>query len=434
MASGNSSNHKPLNILFVFSDQMHPFAMGCMDNPEIHTPNLDKLAGDGVLFRNAYSNCSLCTPFRANLFTGRYASQTGVFHNQQAIPEGERTVAACLNDGGYRTSYVGKWHLGATGNIAVEPELRAGFTEFIGYQCYNDYIKNVWFFDEDGVKTEYRKHRTDATTDIAIERLEGLAGERFALFVSYQNPHYPLQPDPQYEAIYAGKNLTKRPNYKDYEPYTQTLSPPSAKPRENDPIYQKYGGNPEEYLRLYYAMVSQLDANIGRLLDTLERLGLRGNTAVIFTSDHGDVQGSHGEKNKCRPCEESVRIPLIVRAPGGARNVKSNALVQSVDFFASCLDYACLPPEPRVAGASFAPLTMGEPQELNGPVYSEMTNWRMVREGNFKLVVAMPDFDLQKLTDLENDPYELNNLIDSAEHEEIRERLLERLRQFPDGE
>ena len=175
MPSGNSGINESLNILFLFSDQMHPFAMGCMDNPEIHTPNLDKLAEEGVLFRNAYSNCALCTPFRANLFTGRYASQTGVFHNKQPIPQGERTVAGRLNEGGYRTSYVGKWHLGTTGNIAVEPELRAGFTEFIGYQCYNDFINNVWFFDEDGVKTEYQKHRTDVTTDIAIERLEGLA-------------------------------------------------------------------------------------------------------------------------------------------------------------------------------------------------------------------------------------------------------------------
>ncbi|MFC1734605.1 sulfatase-like hydrolase/transferase [Candidatus Hydrogenedentota bacterium] len=427
----NSDNQKDsLNILFIFSDQMHPFAMGCMDNPEIHAPNLDRLAAEGTLFTNAYSNWPLCTPFRANLITGRYGSQTGVMGNNQMITDDERTLAAALNDGGYRTSYVGKWHLGATGNIGIPPELRAGFTDFIGYQCYNHFLDNVWFFDEEDNKTVFDKHRTDATTDVAIERLERIADEPFALFVSYQTPHYPEQPSPEYEAMYDGVTLTKRPNSSDIEPYTATLSPPSPKPWENDPVYQKYGGNLEEYLRLYYAMVTQLDANIGRLLDALDRLSLSDKTAVVFTSDHGDMQGSHGLANKSHPHEESSRIPLIARVPGGAEGRVTDALVSGIDFFPTCLDYAALPLEQRVEGVSFAPLTRGEDQTLNGPIFSETRKWCLIRQNRFKFVASRPELEPTHLYDLEADPYEMTNLVEKDEHREDCERLLATLREW----
>ena len=313
------SHRRPLNILFIFADQMHGFAMGCMGHPQVRTPYLDRLASEGVLFENTYSNAPMCTPFRGTLFTGRYPSQTGVRHNESAIPPNERTLAACLNEAGYRTSYVGKWHLGDKGNVWVRPELRAGFVDFLGYQCYNDYLEDVWFFDEDGRRIERAGHRTDVTTDLAIERLERIAGRPFAMFVSYQNPHYPLQPSPAYEGMYEGIAVERRPNAVEIDPYTPTFSPPSPRPPELDPVYRKYGGDLDAYLRQYYAMITQLDANVGRLLAALDRLGLTENTAVIFTSDHGDMQGSHGLRNKGVPWEESTRIPLIIRAPGGRR-------------------------------------------------------------------------------------------------------------------
>jgi len=409
---------------------MHAFALGCMGTPDIHTPNLDGLAAEGVLFRQAYSNCPVCTPFRVNLLTGRYGSQTGVLQNNLRVPAGERTLASALNDGGYRTGYVGKWHIGGSGNVPIPPELRAGFTDFIGYQCYNGFRENVWFFDEAGNRHEFGKHRTDATTDIAVERLERMAGEPFALFVSYQNPHYPVQPGPEYEAMYDGVTITRRPNTREIDPYTQTFSPPSPKPKETDPDYQRYGGRLDEYLRLYYAMVTQLDAGVGRLLEALDRLGLRDETVVVFTSDHGDLQGSHGLKNKSSPFEESAGIPLIVRLPGGARGLETEALVSGVDFFPTCLDYAGLPPGPTVEGVSFAPLTRGETQVLDGPVFSEMPDWCMVRRGPYKLVAERPALEPTLLFDLEADPYELTNLVADPACAATRDALLRTLRQW----
>lgn len=412
------------NILFLFADQMHAFAMGCMGTEDIHTPNLDKLAQEGALFRNCYSNAPVCTPFRATLVSGQYGSQTDTLRNGRYIPEGTRTLAGSLNDAGYRTGWVGKWHLGATGNVWIPPELRADFTEFIGYQCYNDFLHGVKFYDEEGNEDWRDSHRTDVTSDIAIERMEKMKENGpFALFVSYQNPHYPEQPAYEYDKMYKGVTLERRPNCVDVDPYTRTHSPPSPKPQENDPLYQRYGNNLDEYLRAYYAMVTQLDANVGRMMDALDRMGLRDNTVVMFTSDHGDLQGSHGETNKGKPWEESSHIPLVVRAPGGVEGALIDDLVSGVDFFATCVDYAGQSPEPSVEGDSFAPMIADPSVMLNRPIFSEMQPWCMVREGAFKLVVQKEGFVATHLFDLENDPYEMDNLLDKPDHAEKQTHL-----------
>ena len=415
----------PKNILYIFTDQQHRDALGCMGTPDIHTPNLDRLAREGMLFRNAYANAPVCTPFRISLFTGRYNGELGSPRNGAPIPAGYRTLADALNDAGYRTSYVGKWHIGGKGNTAVPEEQRGGFREFLGYQCYNGFIDNVVFYDEQNEAREYDGHRTDVTTDLAIERLEKVAGDRFALFVSYQAPHYPVQPGPEYEAMYRGAAIQRRPNCQEIDPYTPTYSPPSATPVENCPDYQRYGNDLDEYLRLYYAMVTQVDAGVGRILDRLDQLGLREDTVVIFTSDHGDMQGSHGRKNKALPHEESCGIPLIVRAPGGATNSVTDAIVSGIDFYPTCLAYAGVEPPADLPGQNFAPLTYGEAQTLNGPIFAEFKQWKMVRHGRHKLVTDVETFAPQELYDLHADPYEMQNLVEDPAYANERDRLRE---------
>ncbi len=422
-----SSRPAATNILFIFADQLHAFALGCMGNPQVHTPNLDRLAARGVLFRNTYSSAPLCTPMRANLFTGRYCCQNDTLGNAARIPAGERTLADALNDGGYRTGYVGKWHLGGKGNEPIPAELRGGFQEFIGYQCYNGFYKDVCFYDEDDREHRFGQHRTDVTTDLAIERLEGMAEGPFALFVSYQNPHYPVQPAPEFYARYAGMPIVRRPNASDVDPYTPTYSPPSP-PRDEDPDALRYAGDLDEYIRLYYAMITQLDHGIGRLLRRLEELGLAHRTAVIFTSDHGDMQGSHGLRNKASFWEESTRVPLIAYAPGGAQGATSEALVSSTDLYPTVLGLAGLPAEPTAEGRDYAPAICGRRQEENDAVFSEdESGWFMIREGSLKLAVDRETIVPSHLFDLASDPYELHNLMRRPEHAETCERLRQRL-------
>ncbi len=435
------------NILFVFADELQCFALGCMGNRNVRTPNLNKLAAKGTLFKNAYSCYPHCTQYRAALYTSRYASQTGVFRSSTPILPNERTLAAALNDGGYRTSFVGKWCLGRIGNRSVPDGARAGFTDFIGYQSYDEHIKYVWFFDENNNKFESKKHRTEATTDFAVERLEKIADKKFAMFVSYQSPHYPEQPPKEYEDMYAKVKIKRRANCQDIDPYTETRMPNWK--ADKDPMNKRYDKSLDTYLRLYYAMVTQLDANIGRLLNKLKELKLEKKTVVIFTSDHGDMQGSHGLKNANLFYEESVRVPLIVRVPGGPAGVVSNELVSSIDLFPTILDYAKLPKEPTAEGISFASIARGMKQQLNDAVFAEGGNttmyddipeckpWIMIRDKKYKSVIDREYSKPTHLFDLEKDPYEMNNLLDEEnmksysdqEREEIKavsERLLNR--------
>lgn len=401
-----------------------------MGTPDIHTPNLDSLAARGLLFRNAYTNCPICTPFRINLFTGLYTCQTDTFRNAAEIPPDCRTLASAFNDGGFRTSFVGKWHIGGAGNCPIPRELRGGFPDFIGYQCNNGFTQGVRFYDNDDREHCFDEHRTEVTTDLAIGRLRHLASDRFALFVAYQAPHYPVQPAIEYERMYSGAAIKRRPNSKEIDPYTRTWSPPSPWPPDDCPDFQRYGNNLGEYLRLYYAMVTQIDAGVGRILKELERLGRSEDTIVVFTSDHGDMQGSHGLKNKSLPYEESSGIPLIVRVPGGTTDSVSDSLVSGIDFFPTCLDWFGLPAEAALPGTSFAPATRGESQVLNGPVFSEMPNWKMVREGNLKLVAEEgEDLTPTQLYDLTADPYEMENLIARKQYEAhvpaLRQRIFD---------
>jgi len=286
----------------------------------------------------------------------------------------------------------------------------------------------VYFYDETGREHRFNIHREEAATSSAITCLRQMADQPFALFIGFQAPHYPVQPPPEFAIRYAGRILRHRPNCRVIDPYTRTWSPPSPWPPDGCPDYQRYGHNLDEYLRLYYGMVSHLDACVGRLLKELEDLGIEEKTIVVFTSDHGDMQGSHGLKNKSLPHEESSGIPLIVRHPSGLQGAVSDALVSGVDFFPTILDWFDLPPLPHLPGHSFAPLTLGRPQVLDGPIFSEMKHWKMVRQRTLKLVTEGPEFMPTMLFDLNTDPYELENRIGDPTRTAVIQTLRDQIR------
>lgn len=429
--------NKQLNVLFIFTDQQHRYALGCMDNPNVETPNLDRLAERGVLFRRCYSNNPVCGPFRGSLLTGQYTSHCRVTGNGDPLPPGTTTFADAFNAAGYQTSWVGKWHLGGNGNGPIPRELRGGFQRFKGYQCYNGFYKDVCFYDEDNVEHRYDNHRTDVTTDIAISELEVLVGRNkpFMLMMAEQAPHYPEQPAPEYEALYKGRNIIRRPNCQEINPFTPTFSPRSPRPVENDPDFHRYGNNLDEYIRLYNAMCTQIDANVGRLMAALERLGVAENTMIVFTSDHGDMQGSHGLKNKCLPHEESAGIPLIIHVPGLPGGRVSDSLVSGVDLMPTCLDLAGIAPVAGVDGQSIAPFLRGESHETCQAVFSEHGDWCMIVEGGWKLVAERQDDGLAPMlmTHLDQDPLELSNRADDPAVAGRRLKMLEKLSSWDQG-
>lgn len=428
----------PKNIVMILADQMHKYAMGFL-RPHLHTPHLDRLAEEGVVFSDCYSNNPVCGPFRINLFSGMHTISTGQYRNGDPLPNTE-CMADTFNAGGYETSFVGKWHIGGEGNRPIPRELRGGFRHFIGYQCYNGFWENVCFYDEEDREIRYDRHRTEVTTDLGIERLRMLAGSGspFLHVVFYQAPHYPEQPLDPYYQIYKGRDIPLPPNYVETEPYTPTFSPPSPRPFDKDPDYRRYGGDMQEYLRLYNGMVSQIDAGVGRILGEIDALGLRDDTLVLFSADHGDMQGSHGLTNKCLPYEESCGIPFLVRMPGGARGVTVRTPVSGVDVYPTLVEYAGLhvsrsEPWEGESLLSFLSEPSGAAAD-HGPVFSEnylgKRRWTMVRQGPWKLVADKDGLVPMELFHMENDPYECDNKIEDPAYMEVRDALAERITCF----
>lgn len=416
------------NIVMVLTDQMHKYALGSIRDYVV-TPNLDKLTEEGLLFSNAYSNNPVCGPYRGCLFTGMYSSENGVIENSDPLLLDNKTLADTFNDAGYESSFVGKWHLGGMGNEPIEKEKRGGFTHFFGYQCYNGFRKNVCFYDENNKEHKFDEHRTDVTTDIAVDRLEMLVkGDKpFIHVVFYQAPHYPVQPSERFEKMYEEKEIPLAPNYQEVDPYTQTYSPPSPQPLKKCKDYSRYGNDMQEYLRLYYAMVSQIDDGVGKIVDMLERLKIKDNTMIIFSSDHGDMQGSHGFKNKCLPYEESCGVPLIISAPDCKKGKKVLEPVSAIDLFPTCLDYAGIKKEDFLSGRSITPFIFGE--EIDGDIqviaesFDYETPWEMIRSKKHKLVMKKEEKEACMLFDMENDPYEMNNIVNDKAYLKVKNKM-----------
>lgn len=419
-----------MNVLIIFADQMHKYALGKVSDYVV-TPNLDKLCEQGVLFTNAYSNNPVCGPFRGVLFTGQYANKSGVIENNDPLPLNIPRMADVFNDAGYNTSFVGKWHLGGAGNKPIPKEIRGGFQRFIGYQCYNNYFDGVCFYDEDDNEIIYDKHRTLVETQLSIERIKELhkEGKPFLHVVGYQAPHYPVQPSPKFEEMYEGVQFPKSVDFIETNPYTPTGSPPSPKPFENDPNYQKYGNNMQEYLKLYYAMVTEVDEGIGRIINTLEELKIKDDTIIIFTSDHGDMQGSHGFNNKVLPYEKSAGVPMIISVPGGRKNEVSDSLISGIDIYPTLLDLCGIRQQSHLQGHSVAGYLNNKGDMPQFPVFSEIIgkhfseNWKMVVYEGYKMVIDWRTMEPTLLFNLKEDPYEMNNLINDNKYQPITEKL-----------
>lgn len=417
------------NILMILTDQMHKKALGSLDK-NLLTPNLDRLAEDGITYLNAYSNNPVCGPFRGNLFTGMYTCDNGVLNNNDPLPTDVECMADTFNKNGYETSFVGKWHLGGHGNLPIPETLRGGFNHFIGYQCYNGFWTENKFYDENDEVHRFDGHRTDITTDLGIERLNNLAkkDEPFLHVIFYQSPHYPEQPSDEFAELYENSEVSFPPNYQDVDPYTPTYDPRSPRPFKYCADYLRYGGNMREYKRLYNAMVSQIDHGVGRIIETLKDLGIYDDTMILFSSDHGDMQGSHGLLNKCLPYEESCGIPLIIK--GSDKHMSGSKVttpVSSIDYYTTAINYADIVIGPELEGRNLMHLAEDEGEYENDYVFAENyignDKWIMIRDNQYKLVVDMDSMEATHLFDMDEDPYEMNNIYRSVEHQSILNRL-----------
>lgn len=389
---------KTPNILFVFPDQLGARWLGCYGNETVKTPVIDRFASHSTQFNCAYTNAPLCTPYRACLFTGQYASQTGVTTNGMRLPLGTPTLADHLNSAGYETRYVGKWHLSGQphANRWVPTDQRGGFQHFIGWESHHvDHNAGLIWRDDPHKPEELRGHETDGLTDIVCDELEALASSRspFFMTVAYQAPHPPCSPPSACMDQYDESVLTAAPNT-DRQAWFKL------------PAWNADYGT-QEFRRRYFGEISHFDSAFARVLDTLERTGLNKDTIVILTSDHGEMAGCHGLFGKNVMFEESVRVPLLVRVPDVAGGI-TDTPVSTIDLHPTLLDLAGVASPPTTQGTSLIPLIAGEGLEARD-IFIEDSQDCIVRN-NLKLVTRRDSDQIDQCFDLAKDPYELNNL------------------------
>jgi arylsulfatase A-like enzyme len=465
------SDSRP-NIVFIMADDHAAHAIGAYGSHVNRTPNIDRLAQQGMVLRNVFATNAVCTPSRASILTGQYSHINGVpvFNRFDST---RQTVARLLQAGGYHTGIVGKWHLGS------DP---VGFNRWEilpGQGVYFDPI----LYTATGEKKYEGRYATDVITDLAIDFLQARPTDRpFFLMVHHKAPHRPWVPDEAHRKMFEDRWIPEPPTLWDsYATRTDALHeneqrvfadltrndlklppPPnlagsdlakwlSTKP---DQAIVTRGGQTDtlkgeslarwkyqRYMQDYLATIQSIDDNVGRLLDILEREKLSCNTMVIYTSDQGFFLGDHGLYDKRFMYDESIRMPFLVRWPEViAPGSQSDAIALNVDFAETFLDAAGLPVPADMQGRSLLPLLRGRrPADWRTSMYYRYYhdpgdhNTRAhygVRTETHKLIYFWKK-DQWELFDLVNDPYELHNLYGQPGQEQLAAALkaeLQRLR------
>lgn len=437
-----------MNLLYIFADQWRRDAIGFYDHG-IKTPNLDAFAGESAVFDRAYSSCPLCSPHRGCLLTGKQPIATNVFTNckpgvESFLREEDICVSDILKREGYRTGYIGKWHLdkpdGTGGWDACTPPggRRHGFDFWYSYgACDSHMTPHYW--NTEGNRVDVRQWSVEHETDVAIEFLKKNGRQNFALFISYNPPHSPYDLTPEkYQELYTGKERDgNQANMPAPDGAGDVLGP---------------DWNLGAVVRGYYGAVSGLDENIGRLFACLKENNLYEDTYIFISADHGDMLGDHERRAKHIWYEGAVGIPLLIGG-GGIRPMRTDTLISSPDQTATMLGLLGIPVPEFMQGKDISPLIRGEAFEgQNSIMAAAFPNegerivefaahgenfydfgWRCVITKNYKLAVCRGmDYGLSGksyLYDLQNDPNENVN-IDSPD---IEESMLKELEQWCDA-
>ena len=435
------------NLIYIFADQLRYQSVGYTGDEKALTPNIDQFSRECTDLCNAVSGHPVCAPYRASLFTGKYTTSTGMVINEIRLnPEHhKRAFAHLLNEAGYETSYIGKWHMYAAewGNhydpknsfIPKGPD-RLGFDDyFAAYNFHHNYYGAAAYYHLDTPDKIYcDKYEPDTQTDMAIEQLHRLSGQEkpFALFLSLGTPHDPWVPE-----NVPGEYLEK---FKDVK-----FELPENYLPENDPHADDWAKLNEqerkeltEWMRVYYAMVANLDDNFGRLMGEIKQMGLDQNSIIIFTSDHGELFGAHGRRAKNIFYEEAVRVPYLMkwkdRIPEGET---CDVCFNTVDIMPTLLSMMDLPVPDEVEGSDVSGciLKTENAQETDGclmmgtgatATYEDGHEWRAFRTKQYTYATYLSD-GLELLFDNLSDPLQMHNLADCEEYGAVKQDLKDKM-------
>lgn len=478
---------KPLNILYIMTDDHSYQTISAYDNRYIKTPNIDRIANEGVRFTNSYVANSISGPSRACMLTGKHSHKNGFIDNEHTFDGTQQTFPKLLQQAGYQTAMVGKWHL------TSEP---TGFDYWNILVGQGDYYNPV--FIDNGQRKQIEGYATNITTDIALDWLQNKrdASKPFCLLLHHKAPHRTWMPDtcdlrlydditfPLPENFYdtydgrtaaaqqemsiikdmnlvydlkladkentihsenkglerTGRNLYNRMNPAQKKAwdgyYDSIIADFKTKNLSGKDLSEwKY----QRYMHDYLKVIHSVDRNIGRVLDYLQQNGLLENTLIVYTSDQGFYMGEHGWFDKRFMYEESFRTPLLMRYPG-CKKGDIKQMVQNIDYAPTFLQIAGVEVPDDIQGESLLPLLKGEnPTDWRNSLYYHYYEYPAehavkrhygVRNERYKLIHFYNDIDEWELYDLQNDPHEMNNLYNHAEYEIIKNELHQELKRL----
>ena len=433
----------PNNIIFYFTDQQRWDTCGCFGQPLDITPNLDALARDGVKFDNAFSPQPVCGPCRALFQTGKYPTETGCFRNNIMLPAGVKTLGQYIEEAGYETAYIGKWHLASDGELekppaidhtitAIPRELRGGYTGFWRAADVLEFTSHGYdgfVFDEHGQRVDFKGYRADCINDMALEFLDGYTGEKpFFMTVSQIEPHH--QNDRRH---YEGPEGSKE-RFKDF------ILPEDLK---------TLGGNAAEEYPDYLGQCASLDENLGRLVAKLKEKGLYENTVIIFASDHGShfltrnrddhLNGYDDYKRSCH--DACLHVPLVI-AGGPYRGGRAvEELVSTASLPKTILALAGVDVGAAMIGENLLDVVEKKADNRPNEIFAQISESRVgrcIRTARYTYSVYAPGVNGGEaaasdryaddfLYDMEQDPHQLNNVVTDPAYAQVKAELRARL-------
>ena len=439
------------NILFIMSDDHAAHAISSYGSRINKTPNIDRLAKEGMRFKNSFCTNSICAPSRAVILTGKYSHVNGLVDNKVAFDGSQQTFPKLLQKNGYETAMIGKWHLKS------HPTGFDYWSVLIGQGSY--YNPD---FLEMGRTKNYKGYVTDIVTDKSIDWLENRRDKSkpFCLVSQHKAPHANWQPGPDHLDMYRDADIPEPETFNDdyttrssaaadnemaIEPYLDLQYYDEGDMRMTPPKHLKgqqiKKWKYQQYIKDYLRCIASLDDNVGRLLDYLDAEGLSENTLIIYTSDQGFFLGDHGWYDKRFMYEESLRMPLLVKYPKEITpGTVNDDIVLNLDFAQTVLDYAGVGRPADMQGASMRPLLSGEtPANWRKSMYYhyyEYPGWHMVkrhygvRTERYKLIHFYHDIDAWEMYDLQTDPNELNNVYTDPDYADVRAKLQKELKKL----
>lgn len=439
-ALGRAARGSRPNILFIFADQLRTMEIGCYGGTQARTPNMDRLAHEGVRFTHAFSTAPVCSPFRAMLMTGNHPMKNGMVYNDHVPRNPTPYFAEACAAAGYRTGYIGKWHIDGFGREAHIPrERRRGFEFWRTLECTHNYLKSPYYHQDETTPRIWPGYDAVAQTDAACGFIrEQSPSSPFCLFLSWGPPHDPYIAPPEAMERFSPNRVVLRRNVDDFaaaermKAECDTALPghfQKTRERFQTAFADRSNSAIRQWTQGYLAAIETLDHCLGRILRQLETSGELDRTIIVFTSDHGDNLGSHRQYGKQLPYEESIAIPFLVRYPERIpAGTRTNALLAPIDIMPTVLSLAGVPC-PAVDGRDASRAATGGADDgpdallIMKPVWLStnwVTNgngpWRGVRTRRFTYARTSRDRKPWMLFDNEADPDQMNNLVDRPEY------------------